>query len=101
MSIIELKAKKVMACPGGLICVAEAIVRDEKMNEAYVTYDDGDPGEHFSVSKESVYKYLTENLEDVPEMSEEYDAQKEAKTSAYWPVFSLLKKTLDGMDKAV
>lgn len=96
MSISELKAKSITACPGGVICVAEAKIPEAKV---FVTYTEDDLGEHYTVSAESMYTYLTENLKDVPELTEEYSGQKDAKGSGYWKVFAFLKKTLKGMDE--
>lgn len=101
MMITELKAKNITACPGSVICVAEATVQDDEMNEVFVTYAEDDLGEHFTVSESSVYTYLVEDSEEIPQTAEEYEKQKDAKGSAYWPVFALLKKTLKGMDEVV
>lgn len=94
MTIIEIKAKKIMACPGSWAWAAEALVNIGDGNEVFVTVNYYDT-EVYSVSKQSVYAYLAEDGDEpVDELSEEYDNYKEAKQSEYAEVFGQLRKVI-------
>ena len=93
MSIIEIKAKKIMACPGSWAWLAEATVTDGE-NDVFVIVNFYDT-EVYAVSKQSLYAYLAENGEEpVGELLEEYVDYKEAKQSAYAEVFGQLRKVI-------
>ena len=93
MKIMGIKVKEVMGCPGSWAIVSEAEV--EKDGEIlYVLAQEYDTLE-LTVSKQSLYSFLVENGEEpAVEFSEEYTAWKDAKESAYWPVFERLRKVL-------
>jgi hypothetical protein len=89
-----MKAKEVMACPGAWAVVTEAEV-DNGGEILYVLAQEYDTLE-LTVSKDSLYAFLAENgSEPAVEFSEEYTAWKDAKASAYWPVFEKLKKLMN------
>ena len=93
MKIIGMKAKEVMACAGAWAVVAEAEV-DVNGEVVYVLAQEYDTVE-LTVSKQSLYAFLAEDgTEPVVEFLEEYTAWKDAKASAYAPVFDKLKKVL-------
>lgn len=94
MAILNsLKAKKVMACPGSFALVAEAVLR-ENGEDVYLTYQLYDT-EEFTVSKDSVYNYLTgEGEASGDPVDEEYLSLAQAKReSKYGKVFEMLKRT--------
>ena len=94
MSIIEIKAKKIIACPGSWAWAAEARVNTGEGCEVFVTVNYYDT-EVYSVSKQSVYAYLAEDGEEpANELLEEYASYKEAKESAYAEVFGQLRKVI-------
>lgn len=93
MKIIGMKAKEVMACPGAWAVVTEAEVETES-GILYVLAQEYDTLE-LTVSGTSLYDFLAgDGDEPVVEFSEEYTAWKDAKSSAYWPVFEKLKKVM-------
>lgn len=93
MKIIGLKAKDVMACAGAWATVTEAEV-EVNGEILYVLAQEYDTLE-LTVSKTSLYEFLAGNGDEpVVEFSEEYTAWKDAKASAYWPVFEKLRKLM-------
>ena len=93
MSIVSIKAKKVMACPGSWAMVAEAEVMEES-GFLYVMAQEYDTTE-LTVSKQSLYAFLAEDGDEpAVEFLEEYTAWKDAKGSAYADVFAKLKRAL-------
>ena len=92
MAILNsVKAKKVMACPGSYALVAEAVLY-EKGKEIYLTYQLYDT-EEFTVSDDSVYKFLAEDGDQPAEITEEYLSLAQAKReSKYGNVFGMLKR---------
>lgn len=94
MSILEIKAKKIMACPGSWAWLAEALVNVGDGNEVFVTVNYYDT-EVYSVSNHSLYAYLAEDGDEPEgELLEEYAEYKEAKQSAYAEVFGQLRKVI-------
>lgn len=92
MSMISIKAKKVMACPGSFALVAEAVLQ-ENGKETFITYQLYDT-EEFTVSDESVYNYLAEDGPQPSKMvDKEYLSLAQAKReSEYGKVFEMLKR---------
>ena len=95
MVVAEIKAKRVFAGPGNYAVAAEAEVFDDSTGDTvYVTVQKY-AGSEYTVSKESVYKFLAEDGEEpASEFMEEYTSAQEAKKSGYAPVFDSLKKVL-------
>lgn len=91
MAIVNsIKAKKVMACPGSFALIAEAVLF-ENGEEIFVTYQSYDT-EEYTVSKDSVYNYMAEDVGDPAEIDEEYTSLKEAKATRYGKVFAMLNR---------
>ena len=96
MTIKGIEARRIPAGPMDCGYVAEAEVVTEQMDRVYVTIQLYD-GEQCTVSKESVYAFLTDDsLEPASEFVEEYEKVSTAKSkSAYGEVFKKLDKVLD------
>ena len=93
MSIVAIKARKIMACPGAFAWLAEAeVMEDGKTVYVLVQYYDG---EEYTVRANSLYGYLAEDgAEPDGEFLEEHTSWKEAKESAYAGVFEKLRKVI-------
>ena len=92
MAILNsIKATQVMACPGSWALIAEAeLLEDGKT--VYVTYQSYDT-EEYTVSKSSVYDYMTgEDESDATPVDEEYTSLKEAKATKYGKTFAMLNR---------
>ena len=89
MAILNsIKATQVMACPGSMALIAEAVLREDG-KEVYVCYQSYDT-EEYVVAKQSVYHYLAEDGKDPAEITEEHTSLAEAKKSAYGKTFVML-----------
>ena len=87
----SIKATQVMACPGSWALVAEAELL-ENGKTIYVTYQSYDT-EEYTVSKSSVYDYLTGEDESVPDpVDEEYTSLSAAKKTKYGKTFAMLNR---------
>ena len=94
MSIVCIKAKKVMACPGSFAYVSEAEVAESDGSYTYVMAQEYDTIE-ITVSKQSLYSFLAEYGEEpAVEFLEEYTSWKDAKASAYADVIAKLGKAV-------
>lgn len=97
MTVLGIKAKKIMACPGSWVWLAEAFVTDKTGKDVFVMVHYYD-GEQYTVSSQSLYPFLAEDddeAEPVAGFLEEYESYKEAKQSAYAEVFAKLRKVID------
>lgn len=95
MSILEIRAKKIMACPGSWAWLAEAAVYTGEGKEVFVTVNYYDT-EVYAVSGQSLYAYLAENGDEpAGKLLEEYVSYKEAKQSEYAEVFGKLRKVIN------
>ena len=92
MAILNtLKATKVMACPGSFALIAEAVLL-ENGEKIYVTYQSYDT-EEYTVSKDSVYNYMTGEGESTSDpVDEEYTSLAEAKKTRYGKTFAMLNR---------
>lgn len=89
MAILNsIKATQVMACPGSMALIAEAVLK-ENGKEVFVCYQSYDT-EEYVVAKQSVYHYMAEDGKDPAEITEEYTSLAEAKKSAYGKTFAML-----------
>ena len=96
MGIIEIRAKKIYAGPG-TSWVAEALVEEGNGGKVYATVHYYD-GEDYTVSKESVYDFLTDEeneTEPAAEFLEEYDDYDDATDSDYIGVFDSLREVIE------
>ena len=98
MKIYGIHGKRVFACAGSWAYVVEAGVDLPDGSNVYVTVQDYD-GMELTVSKESMYGFLVCNGEEPAEFLEEYRTWKDAKGSAYAPVFEKLKKVLKMLEE--
>ena len=57
--LISVKATQVMACPGSMALIAEAVLREDG-KEVFVCYQSYDT-EEYVVAKDSVYHYMAED----------------------------------------
>ena len=89
-TVISMKAKKVMACPGSFALVAEAELREDG-EEIFVCYQSYDT-EEYVVAKQSVYHYLAEDGTNPAEVTEEYTSLAQAKKTRYGKVFADLNR---------
>jgi len=93
MKVIEINAKKVIACAGSFALIAEALVETDDLKDAYVTVQYYD-GEEYTVGDKSLYAFLAGNGKPPEEFSEEYTSAKAAGASAYAKVFDRLRKVI-------
>ena len=93
MVISEIKAKRVYAEPEKYCYVAEAVV-EENGEDIYVAMQKYD-GYDMTVSKQSMYKFISGDGGDVAEeFVEDYRSEEEASGSKYADVFELLKDVM-------
>ena len=98
MGIIGIRAKKIFAGPGTWAWLAEALVKDEKCGERYVTVHYYD-GEDYTVSGHSLYDYLADDGDEmVPDYLEVYDDYEDAKKSEYAEIFARLRSVIDMLE---
>lgn len=99
--VYEIRGKSSFAGPGMRGYDAEARVEDQYGNTVYVHVNDYDM-RHYTVSKTSIYDFMTGNAED-PEavFDEEYERLADAKKSAYGKVFETLTKVIARMEKGL
>jgi len=91
MAILNsIKATQVMACPGSMALIAEAVLR-ENGKEIFVCYQSYDT-EEYVIAKQSVYHYMAEDGTEPAEIVAEYTSLAEAKKSAYGKTFEMLKR---------
>ena len=91
MAILNsVKATQVMACPGSMALIAEAVLK-ENGKEVFVSYQSYDT-EEYVVAKQSVYHYMAEDGKDPAEITEEYTSLAAAKKSAYGKTFAMLNR---------
>lgn len=89
MGILKsVKATQVMACPGSMALIAEAVLREDG-REVFVCYQSYDT-EEYVVAKDSVYHYMAEDGKTPAEITEEHTSLAEAKKSAYGKTFVML-----------
>ena len=102
MVVCEIRGKVSYAGPGMKGYDAEARVEDEEWNKVYVHVNDYD-GRHYTVSKTSVFDYMTGKESNFPEpvFDEEYRSLAEAKKSMYGKVFETLTKVVSRMENGL
>ena len=99
--VYEIRSKSSYAGPGMRGYDAEARVEDQYGNEVFVHVNEYD-GRHYTVSKTSIYDFMTGNAEDPNAIfDEEYSKLSDAKDSAYYKVFDTLNKVITRMEKGL
>ena len=93
MYIVQIRARIKTVCVASEICYGEIELALPKNKRLFVTVAE-DEFTHFSVSKESVYDYLSESTEKSPKLLEEYSTWTKAKTSKYAEYFKIIKRNL-------
>ena len=104
LNVWEVRGKKSFAGPGTWGYDAEAKVVNEQDEEVFVHVNAYDMFRHYTVSKVSVYDFMTTDDVEAPEKVEyleEYETVADAKGSLYWKVFELLNKVVTRMQKPV
>lgn len=93
MYIVQIRARIKTVCVASEICYGEIELALPKGKYLYVTVTE-DEFTHYSVSKESVYDYLSETSDKAPKLLEEYTVWTKAKTSKYADYFKIIKRNL-------
>ena len=93
MYIVQIRARIKTVCAASEICYGEIELALPKGKYLYVTVLE-DELTHFSVSKESVYDYISDEGKKAPKLLEEYTAWTKAKTSKYAEYFKIIKRNL-------
>ena len=102
-TIISMRAARTFAGPGMYAVDAEAQVRQEDQSIVYVHINAYDMFRHYTVSKTSIYDFMTNATEEDPEaeFEEEYSSLKETQASAYAKVFKALSSVISQIGKAI
>ena len=98
MYIVQIRARIKTVCVASEICYGEIELALPKGKYLYITLLK-DETAHYSVSKESVYDYMSDISKKYPKLSEEYMTWTQAKTSKYAEYFKILKRTLKHLDR--
>ena len=99
--VYEIRAKSSYAGPGMRGYDAEARVEDQYGNAVYVHVNDYEI-RHYTVSKTSIYDYMTGKAEEPHAVfDEEYMKLSDAKESKYYKVFDTLTKVITRMEKGL
>ena len=98
MYIVQIRARIKTVCVASEICYGEIELSLPKGKYLYVTLLKDDMT-HYSVSKESVYDYMSDISKKCPKLSEEYVTWTKAKTSKYAEYFKILKSVLKNFDR--
>ena len=103
LNVWQIRGKKSFAGPGMWGYDAEAKVVDENDEEIFVHVNAYDMFHTYTVSKTSVYDFMTSDAEPPEEVKnlEEYGNLKEAKASKYYKVFEALNKVITRMQKPI
>lgn len=89
MAILNsIKATQVMACPGSMALIAEAVLHEDG-KDIYVCYQSYDT-EEYVTAKQSVFHYMAEDGKNPAEIIDEYTSLAEAKKSRYGKTFAML-----------
>ena len=99
--VYEIRSKSSYAGPGMRGYDAEARVEDQYGNKVFVHVNEYD-GRHYTVSKKSIYDFMTGKAEDLKTVfDEEYSKLSDAKGSAYYKVFDTLNKVITRLEKGL
>ena len=100
--IYEIQSKSSYAGPGMRGYDAEARVEDQYGNAVYVHVNDYE-SRHYTVSKTSVYDFMTGKTDEDPNavFDEEYDKLSDANESKFFRVFNTLDKVIDLMEEGL
>ena len=98
MYIVQIRARIKTVCVASEIYYGEIELSLSKGKYLYVTLLKDDMT-HYSVSKESVYDYMSDISKKCPKLSEEYVTWTKAKTSKYAEYFKILKSVLKNLDR--
>ena len=99
--IISMRGTRTFAGPGVYAIDAEAEVRVDNGETVYVHINDYDGFRHYTVSKTSIYDFMTGESDTDPEavFTEEYTSLKETKTSEYARAFKALSAMVSQIGK--
>lgn len=100
--VYEIRGKSSYAGPGMRGYDAEARVEDQYGNAVYVHVNDYE-SRHYTVSKTSIYDYMTGKSEEDPNAvyDEEYEKLSDAKGSKFYKVFDTLNKVITRMERGL
>ncbi|MDO5520826.1 MAG: hypothetical protein Q4G58_10085 [bacterium] len=98
MKIIETRSKKTPAGPGLWGYDAEAVVEDQ--GQVLYIHANYYMGDHYTVSSESMFDYMTGETEEEPyaEFIEEYEDLEDAESSEYYEVFEMLEEMIKDLN---
>ena len=99
--IISMRGTRTFAGPGVYAIDAEAEVRVDSGETVYIHINDYDSFRHYTVSKTSIYDFMTGASDTDPEavFTEEYTSLKETRNSEYAAVFKALSAMVSQIGK--
>jgi len=100
--VVSVRGTRTFAGPGMYACDAEATVRTSDGTEVYVHANAYDMFKHYTVSKTSIYDFLTGNGDDPNAVfDEEYNRLADAKVSKYYKVIDMLAKVITRLERGI
>jgi len=94
MYIVQIRAKIMTLCVASEAYCGEIELALPKNKSLYVTVFEDSESTHYSVSKESVYDYMSAADKKAPKLLENHTAWAKAKTSKYAEYFKIIKRNL-------